>query len=346
VFNLASSTALDRFGRQAQQFGGVYSQHLGDTTDDPQTCVESALFQLAQIASAHTGLVSQVVLRHAPCIAKTAQISGKYISQIHARSEANCSKYTPRYIEQSDEFWDTLISGPWCRGRTTGGHCCLTAWTEPGRENQLALKSIQLLGGDWPAGKAEVRTAPFTKKLDRLVMPGPLFSRESVLAADVVSVEPIHESTQVVTTSKQKGMGQLGAMAVGGLALGGVGLLAGGAFGRNKRVSVSDSKSKISAVVRFSGDRQAFVEGDYEVLKLIIAATFDKQSVSRNTGSGTSTKTEYQPTAVTQERKPAQPTDGSAWTKARQRIAARRKNAVPLPKGLATVIGLLFLGSP
>jgi hypothetical protein len=34
-------------------------------------------------------------------MAQAAQIGGENLSQIHARSQANCSKFTPRYIEQS-----------------------------------------------------------------------------------------------------------------------------------------------------------------------------------------------------------------------------------------------------
>jgi hypothetical protein len=68
--------------------------------DDLETCEKRTLLELAQIAPADVRFVCELILRKPPAVPKTPQVCGEYFSQIHARSEANSSKYA---IEQNLE---------------------------------------------------------------------------------------------------------------------------------------------------------------------------------------------------------------------------------------------------
>jgi hypothetical protein len=91
-----------------QQFGRLDVESDRNSTDDPEACVKRTLFKLAQIAPTDFGLICKVILRQAFSMSQTAQIDGKYLSQVHARSQANCLKFTPRYTEQRDQKPKTL----------------------------------------------------------------------------------------------------------------------------------------------------------------------------------------------------------------------------------------------
>lgn len=90
-------------GGPLQQLRRFDVESLCYTPHDPQARVEHALFELAQIASADPGLISKVVLRKVSFVPKPPQIGSKSVPQVHAGNQPNCSKYTPRYVEQSEE---------------------------------------------------------------------------------------------------------------------------------------------------------------------------------------------------------------------------------------------------
>jgi len=78
-------------------------------------CGARALFKLTQVAAADICFVGKTILRKASCIAQAAQICGEDISQIHARSHANRSKYAPRYIEQNFQLSHHAVVAGWGR---------------------------------------------------------------------------------------------------------------------------------------------------------------------------------------------------------------------------------------
>ena len=100
---LSSPPPEFRFGK-LEQLGRFDFQHGGELTDDLQTGIERALFELAQVAPANFGLICEVVLRKLFRMTQSAQISGKHFPQVHAVSEPTCSKCTPRYTEQNGPF--------------------------------------------------------------------------------------------------------------------------------------------------------------------------------------------------------------------------------------------------
>src|SRR5207302_1990554 len=86
---------------QFQQLGGLDIQDRCQLSENLQTGVIAAFFELAQIAAADLRLVSEIILREPSFVPQTAQIGGEHLSQVHARSEANCSTCAPRYTKQN-----------------------------------------------------------------------------------------------------------------------------------------------------------------------------------------------------------------------------------------------------
>src|SRR6185437_8735946 len=81
----------------------INPERVGQATHDFEAGVVGACLQLGQITSTDLSFISEIVLRQAFCVSQTAQICREHLSQIHARSEALCSKCAPRYTEQNND---------------------------------------------------------------------------------------------------------------------------------------------------------------------------------------------------------------------------------------------------
>jgi hypothetical protein len=84
------------------RLGWLDAERIPQPADNLQAGVISTFFELGEVAAADLGFVREIVLRQPLRVPKAAQVRSEHLAQVHARSEAICSKSTPRYTEQSD----------------------------------------------------------------------------------------------------------------------------------------------------------------------------------------------------------------------------------------------------
>jgi hypothetical protein len=76
-----------------QKFGRLDLKSVGQLSDHFNAHIEFALFELAQITSADTGIVGKIVLRNPFRIAQSSKIGRERVPQVHAGRKLGCSVY-------------------------------------------------------------------------------------------------------------------------------------------------------------------------------------------------------------------------------------------------------------
>jgi len=89
-------TRVKRQMEKTQREFFLHEQMRAIQKEIDDACEKHPFFELAQVAPTHLCFVREFILRKPSGVPKAPQICGEYLSQIHARSEANRLKYAPR----------------------------------------------------------------------------------------------------------------------------------------------------------------------------------------------------------------------------------------------------------